>query len=166
MPAACCRGAQSLPMNRGSNPSMPPAYTNFTLEHCLHPLCANSSCRIKHLLAAITPVQASCCSGKDDMGNPGRKHDNPACAAAAPEACVLAWMVAVSPSKRMISPIRESAPTRTSSYIALPDMWSATTTGPETLRIYLGDKKTYRTCELSDLKLVSWMGSWHHTRCR
>lgn len=55
----------------------------------------------------------------------------------------LTWIVAVSPSSRMISPIRESLPTRTSSYIALPDMWSATTTGPETLRMYLQVHRGY-----------------------
>ena len=46
-------------------------------------------------------------------------------------------MVALSPSSLMISPIRLSAPTRMSSYIAAPDMLSAMTTGPDTLRTYL-----------------------------
>lgn len=47
------------------------------------------------------------------------------------------WMVALSPSSLMISPIRLSAPTRMSSYMAAPDMLSAMTTGPDTLRTYL-----------------------------
>ncbi len=47
------------------------------------------------------------------------------------------WMVALSPSSLMISPIRLSAPTRISSYMAAPDMLSAMTTGPDTLRTYL-----------------------------
>lgn len=42
------------------------------------------------------------------------------------------WIVAESPSRRMISPIRLSCPTRTNSYIAAPPMPSATTTGPDT----------------------------------
>ena len=46
-------------------------------------------------------------------------------------------MVALSPSRRMISPISRSAPTRMSSYMAAPAMLSAMTTGPETLRMYL-----------------------------
>ncbi len=46
-------------------------------------------------------------------------------------------MVALSPSSLMISPIRLSAPTRMSSYMAAPDMLSAMTTGPDTLRTYL-----------------------------
>lgn len=46
-------------------------------------------------------------------------------------------MVALSPSSLMISPIRLSAPTRISSYMAAPDMLSAMTTGPDTLRTYL-----------------------------
>jgi cellulose synthase/poly-beta-1,6-N-acetylglucosamine synthase-like glycosyltransferase len=37
----------------------------------------------------------------------------------------------------MISPISLSAPTRTSSYMADPPMLLATTTGPETFRMYL-----------------------------
>ena len=45
------------------------------------------------------------------------------------------WMVAESPSNRMISPIRLSCPTRTSSYIAAPAMPSAMTTGPDTCQI-------------------------------
>ena len=45
--------------------------------------------------------------------------------------------MALSPSSLMISPIRLSAPTRINSYIAAPDMLSAMTTGPETLRTYL-----------------------------
>lgn len=49
----------------------------------------------------------------------------------------LTWMVAVSPSRRMISPISFSAPTLTSSYMADPLMLLATTTGPDTLRTYL-----------------------------
>lgn len=44
------------------------------------------------------------------------------------------WIVAESPSNLMISPIRLSWPTRTSSYIAAPPIPSATTTGPETYR--------------------------------
>ena len=42
------------------------------------------------------------------------------------------WIVAESPSRRMISPMRLSLPTRTNSYIAAPAIPSATTTGPET----------------------------------
>ncbi len=37
----------------------------------------------------------------------------------------------------MISPIRLSLPTRTSSYMAAPAMWSATTTGPDTFLMKL-----------------------------
>lgn len=47
------------------------------------------------------------------------------------------WIVALSPSSLMISPIKLSAPTRISSYIAAPDMLSAITTGPDTFRTYL-----------------------------
>jgi hypothetical protein len=42
---------------------------------------------------------------------------------AVPEGCIttmVTWMVALSPSRRMISPINWSAPTRTSSYMAAP----------------------------------------------
>lgn len=42
------------------------------------------------------------------------------------------WIVAESPSRRIISPMRLSRPTRTNSYIAAPFMPSATTTGPDT----------------------------------
>jgi hypothetical protein len=52
-----------------------------------------------------------------------------------PEVSSYTWMVAVSASSRMISPISFSAPTRTSSYMAEPPMWLATTTGPDTLRM-------------------------------
>ena len=41
-------------------------------------------------------------------------------------------MVAMSPSRRIISPTSLVWPTRTSSYIAEPDIFSAITTGPET----------------------------------
>ena len=41
-------------------------------------------------------------------------------------------MVAMSPSRRIISPTSLVWPTRTSSYIAAPDILSAITTGPET----------------------------------
>ena len=42
------------------------------------------------------------------------------------------WMVAMSPSSLMISPTSSWYPTLTSSYMALPDMCSAVTTGPDT----------------------------------
>ena len=51
--------------------------------------------------------------------------------------CSPTWIVAVSASRRMISPMRRSAPTRMSSYMAAPAMFSATTTGPDTLRMRL-----------------------------
>ena len=41
-------------------------------------------------------------------------------------------MVAMSPSSLMISPTSSWYPTLTSSYMALPDMCSAVTTGPDT----------------------------------
>ena len=67
-----------------------------------------------------------------------RTHDPLAAGSqAGPECRQLAWMVALSPSSRMISPISLSAPTRMSSYMAAPAMLSATTTGPDTLRTYL-----------------------------
>ena len=53
------------------------------------------------------------------------------------------WMVAESPSNRMISPIRLSCPTRTSSYIAAPAMPSAMTTGPDTCQIIFCKCKTH-----------------------
>lgn len=57
--------------------------------------------------------------------------------------CRQTWIVAVSPSSLMFSPIRLSAPTRTNSCIAAPDMLSAMTTGPDTLRTYL-HKQSFR----------------------
>lgn len=44
----------------------------------------------------------------------------------------LPWIVAESPSSLIISPMRLSCPTRTSSYMAAPPIPSATTTGPDT----------------------------------
>mmetsp|Transcript_17529 Transcript_17529/g.68000 ORF Transcript_17529/g.68000 Transcript_17529/m.68000 type:complete len:250 (+) Transcript_17529:1102-1851(+) len=49
-----------------------------------------------------------------------------------PEVSSYTWMVAVSPSRRIISPTSLWTPTRTSSYMAAPRIFSATTTGPDT----------------------------------
>ena len=49
-----------------------------------------------------------------------------------PEVSSYTWMVAWSPSRRMISPTSFVCPTRTSSYICEPDIFAAITTGPET----------------------------------
>ena len=46
----------------------------------------------------------------------------------------LTWIVAVSPSNRMISPMSLSAPTLQSSYMAAPNIFSPMTTGPDTFK--------------------------------
>lgn len=47
------------------------------------------------------------------------------------------WIVALFPSRRIISPMSLSWPTRINSYMAAPPMLSATTTGPDTFLTYL-----------------------------
>ena len=90
------------------------------LTGCRQQPCGCAALQVKQ--AAALPVRPCLQPGDPFFGGRRRAHRP-------------TWIVAVSASSRMISPINFSAPTRTSSYMAEPPMQLATTTGPDTLRM-------------------------------